>query len=222
MKKWMAAGLLAVCVALALQPVEARSLWSDDGTSYNIFADRKARNVGDILTIVISETTTTTTSKSSSNKKSGKTSLSAGVGIFDFLKAASANGSDSFSAQGSKSDTNKVAGNVTVTVTQVMPNGNMVVEGTQSIWQNRDEHKITFRGVCRQDDVTANNTIPSTKIAAGHPHADIQYPFLMQLAPRGEQGGLFRWFHGKSSVRRRLSRCARRRSRLFRLRPMPR
>ena len=103
--------------------------------------------------------------KSSSNKKSGKTSLSAGVGIFDFLKAASANGSDSFSAQGSKSDTNKVAGNVTVTVTQVMPNGNMVVEGTQSIWQNRDEHKITFRGVCRQDDVTANNTIPSTKIA---------------------------------------------------------
>jgi flagellar L-ring protein precursor FlgH len=165
MKKWMAAGLLAACMALALQPAEARSLWSDDGTSYNIFADRKARNVGDILTIVISESTTTTTAKSSSNKKSGSTSLSAGVGIFDFLKAASANGSDSFSAQGSKSDTNKVAGNVTVTVTQVMPNGNMVVEGTQSIWQNRDEHKIAFRGVCRQDDVTANNTIPSTKIA---------------------------------------------------------
>ena len=57
MKKWMVAGLLAACMALALQPAEARSLWSDDGTSYNIFADRKARNVGDILTIVISETT---------------------------------------------------------------------------------------------------------------------------------------------------------------------
>lgn len=164
MKKWIAAGLIAAGAAFLMQPAEARSLWSDDGMSYNIFADRKARNVGDILTIVISESTTTTT-KSSSNKKSGKTSLSAGIGIFDFLKAASANGSDSFSAQGSKSDTNKVAGNVTVTVTQVLPNGNMVVEGTQSIWQNRDEHKIAFRGVCRQDDVTANNTIPSTKIA---------------------------------------------------------
>ena len=165
MKKWMAAGLLVAAAALWMQPAEARSLWSDDGMSYNIFADRKARNVGDILTIVISESTTTTTSKSSSNSKKGSTSLTAGVGIFDFLKAASASGSDSFSASGSKSDTNKVAGNVTVTVTQVLPNGNMVVEGTQSIWQNRDEHKIAFRGVCRQDDVTANNTIPSTKIA---------------------------------------------------------
>lgn len=165
MKKWIAAGLIAAGAALLMQPAEARSLWSDDGMSYNIFADRKARNVGDILTIVISESTTTSTSKSSSNKKSGSTSLNAGVGIFDFLRAASASGSDSFSAKGSKSDTNRVAGNVTVTVTQVLPNGNMVVEGTQSIWQNRDEHKISFRGVCRQDDVTVNNTIPSTKIA---------------------------------------------------------
>ena len=165
MKKWMVAGLLVAAAALWMQPAEARSLWSDDGMSYNIFADRKARNVGDILTIVISESTTTTTSKSSSNSKKGSTSLTAGVGIFDFLKAASASGSDSFSASGSKSDPNKVAGNVTVTVTQAPPNGHMVVAATQSIWQNRDEHKITFRGVCRQDDVTANNTIPSTKIA---------------------------------------------------------
>ena len=54
---------------------------------------------------------------------------------------------------------------MTVTVVDVQPNGNMTIEGTQSIWQNRDEHKITFRGVCRADDVTASNTIPSTKIA---------------------------------------------------------
>ena len=112
----------------------AQSLWGGP----NIFADRKAREVGDILTIVISESTSLSTSKKSSNQKSGSTSLSAGVGIFDFLKAASASGS---------------------------ANGNMVVEGTQSIWQNRNEHKITLRGVCRQDDVTASNTIPSTKIA---------------------------------------------------------
>ena len=91
--------------------------------------------------------------------------MAAGIGIFDFLKAASASGSDSFSAKGSSADTNKVAGNVTVTVVDVQPNGNMTVEGTQSIWQNRDEHKITFRGVCRQDDVTSSNMIPSTKIA---------------------------------------------------------
>lgn len=158
---------LSLVVTFQLVPASAmaQSLWSENGYYHSIFADRKACQVGDILTIVISESTTTSASKSSSNKKSGSTSLSAGVGIFDFLKAASASGSDSFSAKGAAADTNTVRGNVTVTVVDVQPNGNMTIEGTQSIWQNRDEHKITFRGVCRQDDVLANNTIPSTKIA---------------------------------------------------------
>ena len=145
---------------------EAKSLWSEDG-AYNrgVFADRKAHGVGDIVTIVITESTTLSTAKNTSNTKEGSTSLQAGVGIFDFLKAASAGGSDSFSAKGSATATNRAIANVTVTVTEVFPNGNMVLEGTQSIWQNKDEHKITFRGICRVDDILSNNTIPSTKIA---------------------------------------------------------
>ena len=168
MKRAKAMGIaLALTAGLALYaPVaSAQSLWSTNSMGRSIFADRKATQVGDILTIVISESTTTSASKSMQNGKSGSTSLSAGVGIFDFLKAASASGTDSFKASGSASDTNTVSGRVTVTVTDVQPNGNMTIEGTQSIWQNRDEHKITFRGVCRMDDVTADNTIPSTKIA---------------------------------------------------------
>ena len=159
----LAAGLMLV-LPLA-QGASAQSLWSDEGGGRAIFADRKACQVGDILTIVISESTSTTASKSNSNSKKGSTSVSAGIGIFDFLKAASASGSDSFSASGAARDTNSFRGNVTVTVVDVQPNGNMTLEGTQSIWQNRDEHKITFRGVCRMDDVTAANTIASTKIA---------------------------------------------------------
>ncbi|SEH29062.1 flagellar basal body L-ring protein FlgH [Selenomonas sp. KH1T6] len=144
----------------------AQSLWSDDGAfNRGVFADRKAYRVGDIVTIVITETTTLSTAKNTSNSKSGSTSLEAGIGIFRFLKAASASGSDAFSAKGSATATNTALGNVTVTVTEVLPNGNMVLEGTQSIWQNKDEHKITFRGICRQDDILGNNTIPSTKVA---------------------------------------------------------
>ena len=91
--------------------------------------------------------------------------MSAGAGIFSFLAAATASGSDSFTANGAATDVNKVSGRVTVTVTEVQSNGNMVVEGTQSIWQNRDEHKITLRGVVRQDDITSSNTIPSSLVA---------------------------------------------------------
>ncbi len=143
--------------------VEARSLWQD--SQWGMFADKKARDVGDILTIVISESTTQTATKSRSNSKSGNTTLNAGTGIFHFLAAASAGGSDSFTANGSASDTNSFSGQITVTVVEVLPNDNMVIEGTQSIWQNRDEHKITLRGIIRRADVTANNTVPSYKVA---------------------------------------------------------
>ena len=143
--------------------VEAKSLWVD--SQWGMFADKKARDVGDILTIIISESTTQTATKSRSNSKSGSTTLGAGTGIFHFLAAASASGSDSFEADGSARDTNSFSGRITVTVVEVLPNDNMIIEGTQSIWQNRDEHKITLRGIVRRADVTAANTVPSTKVA---------------------------------------------------------
>ena len=146
------------------QSADARSLWRDNG-GWSLYSDSKARDVGDIVTIVINETTTQTASKQRSNTKSGSVNLNAGTGIFHFLAAAAASGSDSFTAQGSASDTNRFIANVTVTVVEVLPNGNMIVEGTQSIWQQRDEHKITIRGIIRRQDITANNTIPSTKVA---------------------------------------------------------
>lgn len=183
----LAVSLLAANLTLPM--ASAQSLWSD--SSYNVFADRKARNVGDILTIVISETTSLSATRGNSNSKSGKTDLSAGVGIFDFLKAASASGSDSFKANGQSTSNNTTRANVTVTVVDVQPNGNMTVEGTQSIWQNRDEHKITFRGVCRQDDVTANNTIPSTKIA----NATVKFDGKGPLNAKQRQGILTQIFN---------------------------
>ena len=174
-KKWqkrLAAGLCAVVLSSAAAPAVAQSLWADSvGGESMLFADHKARNVGDILTIVISETTTASMTKASNNSKSGQTSLNAG-----FLAAASASGSDSFKANGSATNTNRATGRVTVTVTEVLPNGNMVVEGTQSIWQNNNEHKITLRGVVRRDDVSYANTVPYTQVADATIHFDGKGP----------------------------------------------
>ena len=162
-KKFLAAIMIAAFVMVG-GSTEAKSLWVDNGF-LSMYSDKKARNVGDILTIVISESTTQTATKSRRNSKSGSISVGSGTGIFDFIKAFSASGSDNFQADGSATDTNRFTGQITVTVVEVLPNGNMVVEGTQSIWQNRDEHKITLRGIIRRDDVTMNNTVPSYKVA---------------------------------------------------------
>ena len=167
-QKWLAGMLAAVLCMASLAPVvSAESLWNNPNgqPARSPFADHRATGIGDIVTIVISETTTTSATRSSANEKSGSVSLGTGIGIFDFLQAASASGSDKFSAKGSASSSNRVAGNVTVTVVDVTPNGNFILEGTQSIWQNKNEHKIVFRGTCRPEDISSSNTILSTRVA---------------------------------------------------------
>ena len=167
-QKWLAGLLAAVLCTASLAPsAAAESLWNNPSghPTKSPFADHRATGIGDIVTIVISEATTTSATRSSANEKSGSVKIGAGLGIFDFLQAASAGGSDKFSAKGSASSSNRVAGNVTVTVVDIMPNGNFVLEGPQSIWQNKNEHKIVFRGTCRPEDISSSNTILSTRVA---------------------------------------------------------
>ena len=173
MKKFFAAMLIAAMVFTG-GAVEAKSLWVDNGYT-SLYSDKKARNVGE----------------SRNNSKSGSLNIGAGTGIFDFIKAFSATGSDSFEADGSATDTNRYSGQITVTVVEVLPNDNMIVEGTQSIRQNRDEHKITLRGTIRRDDVTINNTVPSTKVA----DASIRFDGKGPLNAKQRQGILTQLFN---------------------------
>lgn len=192
-KRQIAAALAAGGLFLALAPAaDAQSLWATDGgKTRSVFADRKAQDVGDILTIVISESTSISDTRSNSNSKNGSTTLNGGVGIFDFLKLATASGSDSFKANGAATSKNTTNANVSVTVVDVQPNGNLVLEGTQSIWNNKNEHKITFKGICRPEDVTASNTISSTKIAG----ATVRFDGKGPLNAKQRQGILTQIFN---------------------------
>lgn len=159
--------LLALFIALlsaGYQPIEAEAV-SLFGNGNNMFADRKAHNIGDIVTILISESTSTSTNKNTTNGKSGNQEITAGTGILRMLMGGSAGQSDKFSASGSTSNSNRVSGRLTVTIVDVMENGNLVIEGKQSIWQNKNEEKITIKGIIRPEDISVNNTIPSNKIA---------------------------------------------------------
>ena len=191
----VAAGLSALLLASPFS-VSAQSLWvnGEGHRGIDYFADTKARDVGDILTIIISETATTSATRSGSNSKSGSVNMQAGIGVFDFLNSifpASISGSDNWKADGAASSTNRANGRVTVTVVDVEPNGNMVVEGTQSIWQNKNEHKITLRGVVRRDDVTANNTVSSAQVA----DATIRFDGKGPLNSKQRQGILTQIFN---------------------------
>lgn len=154
--------LMAVCLLLGPQVASADSLWTD---SPSFFSDRRAHAIGDSLTILISESTSAARSGNASNSKSGSSTMNAGTGIFHFLASASASGSDAFAAKGSLTNTNAVSGKITVQVTEIKPNGNFVVSGTQSINQNGEEQKITITGTVRPEDISSDNMVLSSNVA---------------------------------------------------------
>ena len=109
------------------------------GPTLNLYADRRARDVGDLLTITLLENTTAQTSaNTATSKESGLTIGSPSLfgapvtlGGKDIL-SASANGEREFTGKGNSAQSNRLQGSVTVTVIQRLPNGNLVVQGQKT------------------------------------------------------------------------------------------
>ena len=135
-----------------------------------LFEDRRARHVGDVLTIVINENTVAGKKAASSGAKTGAvdSSINAitnlplkslqGVG----LKAASSAQYDDKSAVDSS---NVFTGNITVTVIEVLPNGNLVVAGEKQIALDKGTEYVRLSGVVQPDTIQAGNTVSSAKVA---------------------------------------------------------
>lgn len=158
-------GLLLVLMFSIAPYAEADSLWSDNASAANLFGDHRAHAVGDVITILISESSSANRSGKAANQKSASASLDAGVGLFTFIDPVSGSTTDSFNAQGSISNTNKITGRITVKVMEVQPNGQLVVKGTQTIKQNSDVQTITVTGIIRPEDVSYDNTVQSSSVA---------------------------------------------------------
>ena len=160
--------LLATVACLALfqpTPADAESLWGSNQRS-NIFQDVKARNVGDVLTVVISETSNATRSGRADNSKRASVDVSAGTGsLLSWLTAHNASMSDSFQSSGNLTNTNRLTANITVQIVGIQPNGNLLISGSQSIRQNRDVQTIKVTGEVRPQDISINNTVLSSYIA---------------------------------------------------------
>lgn len=159
---------LLVILMLLIAPApyaKADSLWADNAPTANLFSDHRAHNVGDVITIIISESSSAKRAGNASNSKSASSNVEDGTGLLTFINALSGSSSDKFSADGSLSNTNKVTGRITVKVVEVQPNGQLMIKGTQSIKQNTDEQTITITGVVRPEDVTAENTVLSSNVA---------------------------------------------------------
>jgi len=182
-------------------PAEAASLFQPNGSLANLFADYKARQVGDTVTIIISEVATSSQQASTS---SGKTNnLSANdfqVGanqnntINNFFKnivPISAKTSSKFTGDGSTSRSGSLSARMTAVVTEVLPNGNLVIEGSQRINVNGENQEIYVKGHVRPADITSENTVLSTMVA----NAEIKYKGKGTIGETQKPGLLTQFFH---------------------------
>ncbi|MBC3880141.1 flagellar basal body L-ring protein FlgH [Undibacterium sp. LX40W] len=135
-----------------------------------LFEDYKARLVGDVLTIAISENTSAAKAAASSGSKAGGASFAAptlfGIPTTTTAKASiSTTASSKFDEKGAETASNTFTGTIAVTVVDVLPNGNLLVSGEKQIAFNKGAEYVRFSGVVNPQTITAANTVSSTQVA---------------------------------------------------------
>jgi flagellar L-ring protein FlgH len=153
------------CLTAAAQ--NGGSLYSDAAPNLFLFRDVKARNLNDILTILIVENSTATNSANTSTQKKGDASVQIPgfLGIKTPTNPFDISSATNFAGQGSTSRTGQLNASLSARVVQVLPNGDLVIEGTKQVTINREHQLLTVRGTVRQFDISPNNVVPSTAIA---------------------------------------------------------
>ncbi|HYG44344.1 MAG TPA: flagellar basal body L-ring protein FlgH [Bordetella sp.] len=139
--------------------------------NYPLFEDRRPRNVGDIVTIVLNERTNAAKNVATNTDRSGNAGLgvAAAPGFMDSWANAKLDtdisGSNKASGKGDSSANNTFTGTITTTVIGVLPNGNLQVAGEKQIAINRGSEYVRFAGVVDPRSITGANSVSSTQVA---------------------------------------------------------
>ena len=179
-------------------PTEYNAIYQP-GTSLLLFEDNKARRIGDMITVLLQEQTDAEKTADTGTSKSTSTEISDPI-IFgnspthngDPIFRNSLGSEHAFDGAGESSQSNSLTGSVTVSVVQVLANGNLVVQGEKWININQGEEYIRLRGIVRPRDISSDNTIASTRVA----NAQIQYSGSGVLNETSSMGWLARFFNG--------------------------
>lgn len=137
------------------------------GTAMYLFEDIKARRVGDIITIVLEERTQASKSAETDTEKETTLESQTPSALGDTFGrlGASVDNSSEFEGEGESSQSNSLSGNISVTVVDVHPNGNLVVRGEKWLTLNQGDEYIQISGIVRPVDVRPDNTVLSTRVA---------------------------------------------------------
>ena len=151
----------------------ANSLWRNGSRSF--FKDQRAHQIGDLLTVTVNITdqanfANETQRSRTSTEDSGITAflgsnLLAGKATALPGRLFTDDASNAYDGKGSIQRQESLTTNIAAVVTQLLPNGNLVVEGKQEIRVNFEKRELIVAGIVRPEDIQSDNTIDSSKIA---------------------------------------------------------
>jgi flagellar L-ring protein FlgH len=147
------------------------SLYTSTGRLADSFRDVRASQVYDLVTIIVSDkasaiSTGGTNTSRKSNAKASVTSLAGPKSVAGALaNLADLSNSQQIQGQGTTSRESTLTTTVTAEVTDVLPNGNLVVQGQKEISVNSERQLVTVRGIVRPDDLSPVNSVPSDRVA---------------------------------------------------------
>jgi len=160
-----------------------------------LFEDRRARHVGDLLTIVINEKTSAGKTGSDTGSKTGSTSFSVGklLGLNTAVTGQmglDAKGSNKFEDKDASSSSNNFTGTLSVTVTEVLSNGYLSVSGEKQVAFDKGNEYIRFSGIVNPDSILNGNQVSSTQVA----DARLEYRSNTRIDPVEVASQLGRFF----------------------------
>ena len=172
------------------------SIWQ--ASSIALTEDGKARRVGDIVTIIVTETASA--SKQAATATGRSSQISAGIpnmlgleeskiitsNFADLSKLLNASASSKFDGSGSTSRKETLSATISAKVIDVLPNSNLKIEGRRNVRVNSEDQIVTVKGTIRQRDITAENTVNSSYVA----DAQISYSGEGIISDRQKPGWL--------------------------------
>ena len=164
--------------------------------NFSFYGDQVALNVGDILTIVLEEQTSSTKSADTSYDKSDELSMNDATILGNLIKykgmslLSDPKFQRAFEGKASSDQSNSLRGRISVTVSEVLPNGVLRIQGEKWLRLNQGDEYVRLTGLVRPQDIGTDNTIPSSKIA----DARIAYGGTGEFDDTNRQGWLSRFF----------------------------
>lgn len=172
----------------------------------SLFEDVRARRVGDVVTVVLTERTNAAQSASATTNKDNSIEIRNPTlfgRLFGFRSGEisgsplnlenSLSSTRSFNGEGGSEQSNQLTGDVTAVVIEELPNGYLRIRGEKLISINKGDEYIRLTGVIRPVDIQANNTILSTMVA----NAEISYGGKGMIADASEMGWASRFFNSR-------------------------